>query len=66
MSKPHVLELLDVHPGTTASLDADYRLHKLWEAGDENAMLQAFAAEIRAVVTNGIAGIKGEMIERSA
>ena len=27
-------------------------------------MLQAFAPEIRAVVTNGIAGIKGEMIER--
>ncbi|MGI9511193.1 MAG: 2-hydroxyacid dehydrogenase [Geminicoccaceae bacterium] len=64
MSKAHVLELLDVHPGTTAALEADYRLHKLWEAGDENAMLEAFGAEIRAVVTNGIAGIKGEMIER--
>ncbi|MEM8952383.1 MAG: 2-hydroxyacid dehydrogenase, partial [Pseudomonadota bacterium] len=64
MSKPDVLALLDVHPGTTATLDADYTLHKLWEAGDENAMLAEAGPSVRAVVTNGIAGIKGEMIER--
>ena len=64
MSDLDVLELLDVHPGTTARLDADYRLHRLWEAADENAMLAEVGPEIRAVVTNGIAGISGEMIER--
>lgn len=64
MSKPDILELLDVHPGTTAALHADYRLHKLWEAGDQEAMLDEIGPSIRGVVTNGIAGIKGEMIER--
>ena len=64
MSKPDVLALLDVHPGTTARLDADYRLHKFWEAGDQEAMLAEIGPSVRAVVTNGIAGITGEMIER--
>ncbi len=64
MSKPDVLELLDVHAGTTARLDADYQLHKLWEAGDQDALLAEVGPSVRAVVTNGIAGIKGEMIER--
>lgn len=63
MSKPDVLALLDVHPGTTARLDADYQLHKFWEAGDQDAMLSKVGPSVRAVVTNGIAGIKGEMIE---
>ncbi len=64
MSKPDVLELLDVHPGTTARLDTDYQLHKLWEADDQDAFLSGIGPSVRAVVTNGIAGIKGEMIER--
>ncbi|MDH3661157.1 MAG: 2-hydroxyacid dehydrogenase [Alphaproteobacteria bacterium] len=64
MSKPEILELLDVHPGTTAKLDADYRLHKLWEAPDQGTLIDQVAPSIRAVVTNGIAGIKGELIER--
>ena len=64
MSKPDVLELLDVHPGTTARLETDYRLHRLWEAGDKNALIDEVGPAIRAVVTNGIAGITGDMIER--
>ena len=34
MAKPEVLELIDVHPGTTARLDEAYVLHRLWQAGD--------------------------------
>ena len=64
MSKPAVLELLDVHAGTTKKLDADYQLHKLWEADDQKALIKELAPSIRAVVTNGIAGVKGELIER--
>lgn len=64
MSKPEILELLDVHPGTTARLDADYRLHRLWEAEDQDALLKEIGPSIRGVVTNGIAGIKGEIIEK--
>ena len=64
MSKPDILELLDVHPGTTAKLDADYTLHRYWDAADPGALIDKVAPSIRGVVTNGIAGISGEMIER--
>lgn len=64
MRKPEILELLDVHPATTAKLDADYTLHKLWEAGDQDALIDEVAQTVRGVVTNGIAGIKGELIKR--
>jgi lactate dehydrogenase-like 2-hydroxyacid dehydrogenase len=64
MTKPEILELLDVHPGTTAKLDADYTLHKLWESGDQDALIDEVGVSVRGVVTNGIAGIKGELIKR--
>lgn len=64
MSRPAILELLDVHPDTTAKLDADYVLHKLWEAADQDALIDEIAPAVQGVVTNGIAGIKGELIER--
>ncbi|MEL6964733.1 MAG: 2-hydroxyacid dehydrogenase [Pseudomonadota bacterium] len=64
MRKPEILELLDVHPGTTAKLDADYTLHKLWEAGDQDALIDEVAQTCRGVVTNGIVGTRGELIER--
>ena len=64
MSKPDILELLDVHPGTTAKLDAEYNLHKLWEADDQESVVKKAAPIVKGVVTNGIAGISGELIER--
>jgi lactate dehydrogenase-like 2-hydroxyacid dehydrogenase len=62
MTKPEVIELLDVHPGTTAELARDYVLHKLWQAPDPDALVAEVAPRVRAAVTNGIAGIKGELI----
>ncbi|MGI9503776.1 MAG: NAD(P)-dependent oxidoreductase, partial [Geminicoccaceae bacterium] len=64
MSKPDILELLDVHPGTTAQLEAAYTLHKLWDTSDQEALVGEVAASIRGVVTNGIAGIKGDLIRQ--
>ena len=63
MSKPAVLEIIDVHPGTTAKLDQSYVLHRLWEVDEPKAMITRVAPEIRALVTNGIAGVRGEVIE---
>jgi hydroxypyruvate reductase len=60
MTKPDVLELLDVHPGTTARLDRDYALHRLWEGGDR--LIAEVAPRVRAAVTNGIVGMKGDLI----
>ena len=37
MTKPEVLELIDVHAGTTARLADAYVLHRLWQARDPSA-----------------------------
>jgi lactate dehydrogenase-like 2-hydroxyacid dehydrogenase len=63
MDRPGVLELVEVHPGTTAKLEASYALHRLWEANDAGAFVAKVAPEVRAVVTNGIAGVKADVIE---
>ena len=63
MAKPEVLELIDVHPGTTARLDQAYALHRLWQAGDQKDFVAEVAPRVRAAVTNGIVGLKGDLIE---
>jgi lactate dehydrogenase-like 2-hydroxyacid dehydrogenase len=63
MAKPEVLELIDVHPGTTARLDQAYVLHRLWQGSDQKSFLAEVAPRVRGAVTNGIVGMKGELIE---
>jgi hydroxypyruvate reductase len=63
MAKPEVLELIDVHAGTTARLDQVYVLHRLWQASDPKGFVAEIAPRVRAAVTNGIVGMKGELIE---
>ena len=63
MARPEVLELIDVHPGTTARLDQAYALHRLWQAGDQKSFLAEVAPRVQAAVTNGIVGMKGDLIE---
>jgi hydroxypyruvate reductase len=62
MTKPEVLELIDIHPGTTARLDEAYVLHRLWQARDPERFLAEVGPRVRAAVTNGIVGIKGDVI----
>jgi lactate dehydrogenase-like 2-hydroxyacid dehydrogenase len=62
MGRPEVLEIVDVHPGTTARLEQDYVLHKLWEAAEPKALIERAAPEVRAVVTNGMVGVKADVI----
>ena len=63
MTKPEVLELIDVHAGTTARLADAYVLHRLWQARDPKRFLAEAGSRVRAAVTNGIVGMKGELIE---
>jgi lactate dehydrogenase-like 2-hydroxyacid dehydrogenase len=63
MAKPEVLELIDVHPGTTARLDQAYALHRLWQVSDQKDLVAEVAPRVRAAVTNGIVGMKGDLIE---
>ncbi|MGH6912819.1 MAG: 2-hydroxyacid dehydrogenase, partial [Geminicoccales bacterium] len=59
MSKPAVLEIVDVHPGTTAELEEAYVVHKLWLADNAEAFLAEIGPGVRGIATNGIAGTKG-------
>ena len=59
MAKPEVLEIVDVHPGTTAELEEAYTVHKLWLASDVDAFLARVGPGVRGIATNGIAGTKG-------
>ena len=59
MAKPEVLEIVDVHPGTTAALEEAYTVHKLWLADDPKAFLERVGPGVRGIATNGIAGTKG-------
>ena len=59
MAKPEILEIVDVHPGTTAELEEAYIVHKLWLEGDVDAFLARIGPGVRGIATNGIAGTKG-------
>ncbi|MEM7025370.1 MAG: NAD(P)-dependent oxidoreductase, partial [Pseudomonadota bacterium] len=59
MEKPEVLEMIDVHRGTTEELEASYTVHKLWLADDPDAFVAKIAPNVRGIATNGIAGTKG-------
>jgi hydroxypyruvate reductase len=62
MTTPEVIELIDVHPGTTARLDEAYLLHRLWQAPDPKRFLAEVGPRVRAAVTNGIIGMNGGVI----
>ena len=59
MAKPEILEIVDVHPGTTTELEEAYTVHKLWLEGDVDAFLARVGPGVRGIATNGIAGTKG-------
>ena len=59
MAKPEILEIVDVHPGTTAELEQAYTVHKLWLADDADAFLARVRPGVRGIATNGIFGTKG-------
>jgi hydroxypyruvate reductase len=59
MAKPEILEIVDVHPGTTAELEEAYVVRKLWLADDADAFLARVGPGVRGIATNGIAGTKG-------
>jgi hydroxypyruvate reductase len=62
MGKPEVLEIVEVHPWTTEQLEREYVVHRLWEADDPQAFIAEVAPRVRAVVTNGMVGVRGEVL----
>ncbi|MBL8377937.1 MAG: 2-hydroxyacid dehydrogenase [Burkholderiales bacterium] len=62
MSKPDLLLVSPIHGPTQAQLDADYTVHRYWEAADKPALLAKLAPTCVAAATSGGAGIKAQVI----
>jgi lactate dehydrogenase-like 2-hydroxyacid dehydrogenase len=58
-----VLLVAPIYGPSQARLEADYRVHRLWEAPDRAAALAALAPRIEIVVTTGGAGAARALIE---
>jgi len=57
-----LLILTPIYEPTMRALAERYRVHKLWEQPDPQAYLGVPHPEIRAVVTSGVSGFRGEQI----
>ena len=63
MSKPALLLIAPIHGPTMRQLDADFTVHRYWEAADKAALLASLAPDCVAAATSGHAGIKTEIIQ---
>jgi len=61
---PHVLMCGPYPAWDTEPLEASYALHKLWEAKDCEALLEACAPKVRAIATRGELGANAGLIGR--
>lgn len=59
---PHVLMCGPYPEWDMEPLQTNYVLHKLWEANDKAALLQACAPQVRAIATRGELGASAELI----
>ena len=53
---PEVLVLKPLYAPTLAALEREYVVHKAWEASDSDAFVRDIGAEVRGLVTTGLAG----------
>lgn len=63
-AKPALLVTTPIYPPTLVQLEQDFTLHRLWQAADRDAFLRAVAADVRGVVTTGLAGFPREDVDR--
>jgi len=64
--KPEILQMGPMMAHVEAALQAAYRVHRYWEAGDRAALLAEVGARVRAVATDGIEGCPRAVIEALA
>ncbi len=61
--RPEILLIEPMIAPIEASLDANYRVHRLFEAQDQPAFINAIAPQVRAIVTGGGTGASNETID---
>lgn len=64
MKESPILLMAPIYGPSQQKLEADYVVHRYWEAADRAALLASLAGRCRAVVTNGGTGIDAATIDR--
>ncbi len=64
--KPEILQMGPMMAHVETALEAAYRVHRYWEAGDRAALLAEVGARVRAVATGGHEGCPRMVIEALA
>jgi hydroxypyruvate reductase len=59
-----VLQVAPIHGPSQARLEADYTVHRLWQAPDREAFVLQIAPRIEVIVTTGGAGASRALIEQ--
>ena len=62
--KPDILQVTSIYAPSQAQLDANYAVHKLWEATDRDALIDAIASRTEILVTTGGAGASRQLMEK--
>ena len=61
--KPDILFTGKGHAGTQATLDAEFSVHKLFEASDRDAFLKPLAAKVRGIASFGHMPVNGKLMD---
>ena len=61
--KPPILMIAPMMPSVMRALEAEYTVHRLWQASDRQAFVSQVAAGVRAIATNGSVGAGTELID---
>ena len=61
--KPPILMIAPMMPSVMQALEADYTVHRLWQASDRQAFVSQVAPSVRAIATNGSVGAGTELID---
>ena len=64
MTKPDVLMLAPMAADVTATLDATYTVHRLWQAADRDTLLREIGPRIRVIATTGHIPCPPELMDK--
>lgn len=60
--KPEILQIVPMLPEVEAALGDAYRVHRYWEAADRAVLLAEVGERVRAVATDGHAGVPADVM----
>ena len=64
MMKPEVLQVAAIYGPSQAQLEAEYTVHRLWQAPDRDAFVREVARRVEILITTGGAGASRALIEQ--